>query len=250
MRPLYLEVFYGDLRLANATCFSWKDNDSAHLITNWHVVSGRHPDTGQPLTEHAGVPDRMEVFLHREGRLGAWARHSVPLWDRQGRPIWLEHPQHAGKVDVVAVPFACPNGLTDYPLNIVEFTDFRLAVGQDVFILGFPHGMAGGGAFPIWKRGSIASEPGIDFANLPCVLIDSGTRTGMSGAPVIAQFTGWHAEDPERPSLTDWMGTALSFLGVYSARLPGQMEAETQQVGIVWKAAALRDIIAAGVRPR
>jgi hypothetical protein len=201
------------------------------------------------LAEHGGVPDRVEIFLHREGPLGQWLRHSVALSDTQGRPIWLEHPQHGPKVDLVAVPFRCPNGLTHYPLNELQFADFRVEVAQDAFILGFPLGIAGGGAFPIWKRGSIASEPGVDFGGLPRLLVDSATREGMSGAPVVAQFTGWHADDPQRPSLEDWVGTGRRFLGVYSGRLPGQNEFEAQ-LGIVWKAMALQEIVGGGVRPR
>ena len=38
---------------------------------------------------------------------------------------------------------------------------------------------------PIWKKSTIASEPDIDINNLPCFYIDSTTREGMSGAPVV-----------------------------------------------------------------
>ena len=125
------------------------------------------------------------------------------------------------------------------------FDEFKVEVAQDVFIVGFPRGLAGSGLLPIWKRGSIASEPGVDYGGLPCLLIDSTTREGLSGSPVIAEFVGYHAKDRDRPSGDDWIGLGRSFLGVYSARLKGQDEFEAQ-LGVVWKAETVRDITATG----
>ncbi len=212
------------------------------------MLSGLHPATGQPLEPNGAVPDRIEVDLPVMGRRGMWATHSIDLWDPQGRPLWLEHPQHGRTVDLAAIRFVCPEGYTHYPLNTVKFDEIPVEVAQDVFILGFPLAIAGGGRFPIWKRGSIASEPDLDLDGLPKVLIDTATREGMSGAPVIVQFIGYYAENPDAPSLNDWFGMGRCLLGVYSGRLPGKSESEAQ-LGIVWKARALLEIIDAGVRP-
>ena len=51
--------------------------------------------------------------------------------------------------------------------------------------------MFGGAMFPIWKRGSIASEPEIPIDGKPMFYIDTATRQGMSGAPVFAQTSGF-----------------------------------------------------------
>lgn len=61
-----------------------------------------------------------------------------------------------------------------------------LRVATDVFVLGYPKGISGGGEFPIWKRASIATEPDIQLGTLPKMLVDTATREGMLGAPVIA----------------------------------------------------------------
>jgi len=117
LRPLWVELFFGQTHLGQATCFSWTEGHASFLITNWHVVSGRHPETRQALRDDGGIPDRLEVSLHREERLGAWDTYSVPLCDNDGRPVWLEHPIHGPRVDVVAIPFAAPAGLRHYSLN-------------------------------------------------------------------------------------------------------------------------------------
>jgi hypothetical protein len=41
-----------------------------------------------------------------------------------------------------------------------------------------------GVVIPIWKTGHLASEPEFNFDDLPRILIDATTRTGMSGAMV------------------------------------------------------------------
>jgi len=54
-------------------------------------------------------------------------------------------------------------------------------------VLGYPEGMIGPGRSPIWKRGSMASEPKYNWRDKPGFLIDTATRNGMSGAPVVAR---------------------------------------------------------------
>ena len=66
-----------------------------------------------------------------------------------------------------------------------------LRVSADVFVLGYPRGISGGRGFPI----SIATEPKIDLDGVPKLLIDTATREGMSGGPVIAvAHNGFEAE--------------------------------------------------------
>jgi hypothetical protein len=52
-------------------------------------------------------------------------------------------------------------------------------------IIGFPFGMAYGGAMATWVQGFVASEWQVDYGDLPRFLVDSRTRQGQSGSPVI-----------------------------------------------------------------
>lgn len=104
--------------------------------------------------------------------------------------------------------------------------------------LAFHSGSRGGGAFAIWTRGFIASEPEVDLNDLPVFLIDARTRPGQSGSPVIA-YSGAGANPMADGSLA-FGGPVTNLLGVYSGRINEQSD-----LGRVWKAQAVRDILTA-----
>src|SRR5258708_39700911 len=69
----------------------------------------------------------------------------------------------------------------------------KLEVTQTCFVVGFPLGLVDRQdphhVLPIYKSANIASEPYLDFQGKPIVVIDSTTRPGMSGSPVVVQRT-------------------------------------------------------------
>ena len=67
-----------------------------------------------------------------------------------------------------------------------------MKVADEVFILGFPYKIGNASQIPIWKRGSVASEPELDCDNLPKLFVDTASRPGMSGSPVIYKRIGIH----------------------------------------------------------
>jgi hypothetical protein len=69
-------------------------------------------------------------------------------------------------------------------LGLVD--DINFEVGSDLFIVGFPFGLALGNLLPIWKRGTVASEPLFRPDGLSMFYIDSFRNPGMSGSPVFA----------------------------------------------------------------
>jgi hypothetical protein len=245
---IFIEPKYGDRKLGSATGFVWEYQNLHYLVTNWHVMTGFHPQTKQVISESGATPDVLRIWLHNAEHLGKWESHDLALFDNQGRPRWKEHRTFGADVDIAVICMDIPDKFSVFPLNKISFDEFRVEISQDVFIIGFPRGITGSGRFPIWKRGSIASEPDIDLDNVPKVLIDSMTREGMSGSPVIAQYVGFYREDSEKISLSDWIGIGRKFLGVYSGRLPGQDVFEAQ-LGIVWKASLIDEVIRIGVRP-
>ena len=136
--------------------------------------------------------------------------------------------------------------LASRAINEVEFDDiYKPSVGDDCFILGYPKGLTGAGNTPIWKRGSIASEPNLDLKEEPLVLVDSATRQGMSGSPVIARHSGIHTKGGQISADTI-IGTAQSFLGIYSGRTDD--DELGVQIGRVWKATVVGEVICKGKR--
>ena len=160
------------------------------------------------------------------------------------KPTWMEHPNHGRLVDAVAIPLE----KLEKPFKIVAANDpshdlikIKLYPSLEVYVLGYPLGLTGGGQFPIWKRGTIASEPGIDLEGLPKLYIDTATRKGMSGAPVFAQETGLIVPEDPNDSAKGSLGKARRFLGVYASRLDG--DEFSAQLGVVWKDTAIEQII-------
>jgi hypothetical protein len=133
------------------------------------------------------------------------------------KPVWLEHACHHNKIDVIAIPISIPPGGEVTTIDEVNTARMLLRVATDVFVLGYPKGISGGGEFPIWKRASIATEPDIQLDALPKMLVDTATREGMSGAPVIAVARRGVLE-PEAGLAGNW-DPGCRFVGVYSGRL-------------------------------
>lgn len=179
-----------------------------------------------------------------------WTAYWLPLYSNASfaTPIWRVHPEHGHGVDVVAMPL---DGLAEtllVPANdpTLDLDDLRLYPSLDVYIVGFPLGMFGGARFPIWKRGSIASEPDIDVSGKPFFYVDTATREGMSGSPVYAQEVGfWQPKN-----VTDFgssvLGKGRCFVGVYASRIGANDEFKAQ-LGVVWKTAALEAIVNEGI---
>ena len=99
-----------------------------------------------------------------------------------------------------------------------------------------------GGVFPIWKKASIASEPNIDIQQMPYFFIDTATRSGMSGSPVVIyrkrSFT------IEEESTGKFSGHITKLIGVYSGRIGADSDMISDaQLGRVWKASVIDEII-------
>ena len=242
-----LRLFYCDTELGSGTGFFYKSDGRLYLITNWHVVSGRNFQTLKCNLTNGGLPDRLKFTVGCRGHIGEWMEIDHMLYEDSGanvqpeRPIWLEHAVHRHKVDVVAIPILLPEGAEAHTIDHVNTVPtMALKVSRDVFVLGYPRGISGSRGFPIWKRASIATEPAIQLDGLPKMLVDTATREGMSGAPVVAIADGeFDVEGPPPPYRLP--GRVYRFVGVYSGRL-GKNEMEAQ-LGIVWKAQAVGEIV-------
>ena len=183
------------------------------------------------------------AILHNvKGHLGAWEPKVEPLLDNDGRPRWLEHPVHGRAVDAVALPLTNTDRVEVIAHDVQDGgPPIAIHPGGGVNIIGFPFGRTGGFAFAIWIRGTLATEPVVDYENLPCFLVDSRTRPGQSGSPVLAYVRGGMVamEDGGSAAFT---GPVERFLGVYSGRIHPESD-----LGLVWKREALQAILTSGV---
>jgi hypothetical protein len=116
-----------------------------------------------------------------------------------------------------------------------------VVVARPLSIVGFPFGMTGGGAFGVWIQGTVATEPELDYGGLPRFLIDSRTRPGQSGSPVLFYAHGGTVAMADG-STAVFGGPVEQFLGVYSGRINAESD-----LGFVWKPEAVRTIVESGV---
>lgn len=243
LRSLAVLAQFEDAELATATAFVITYCGRPYLVTNWHVVAGRNPEDGRALSDTGAVPDRLAVMHHIANAPGHWERRTHMLYDDGGDPLWLEHPVHGRSVDVVALPIPEQiDGLRFFPYDL-DNPGPRIVFGPSnaVSIIGFPFGLSGGGGLGVWMQGTLATEPSVEYREMPLLLVDSRTRTGQSGSPVILYRTdGYTTEDG---SMIDNGVPATRFIGVYSGRINKESD-----LGRVWKLGALVQLLDAQTR--
>jgi len=228
--------------LGPATAFFMNHNGKRFLVSNWHVFSGRNTYTGQPLHSSGATPDSFLMKLHTEP-LGSYLNDTeVPLLDKNGDPIWKQHP-NGQDYDIACVEVgALPENVIAYAATDLPQSDIRLSVAQDVQIVGFPRGFAAQGILPVWKRGTIAAEPLIARDDgLPILLVDTATREGMSGSPTYLYSIGGYVSEQGDHVVAG--GTSSRFLGIYSGRYGSINEENNMQLGRVWRLEALKEML-------
>lgn len=238
-------LFDGNI-LSYGTCFFYKCGGRSFIISNWHNFAGRDPTTLKPLSKYAAIPDEVNVMLPLKGNLGSSMWERFRLVDVEDRALWIEHPLRS-RVDVVALEVQVSENCEPRYVNELKHDPYlELAVAGDLFIVGYPRGLSVAETLPLWKRASLASEPGIDVDQLPKYLVDTATREGMSGSPVFARgnyikgsfTTTGNPHEDNRP----WtVAYTYNFVGIYSGRI-GE-NSFLAQLGIVWKARVIEEII-------
>lgn len=250
-----VEAYYGERRLeGNATSFTWEQGGKYYLVTNWHVVTCCDAFTGNPRPGVEFPPSTLKVFFNSDAR-DYWKQAiDIPTRDHNNLPFWRIHPLHTiGKrIDIVVIPLDLDpraQGVEFWPVNRIANTKLKMSIGMDVFILGYPFGLKLP-AFPVWKRGSLASEPeliGLDGTHY--YLVDTASRPGMSGSPVFLRSWKNHLLETGRPTTTQFDDIPIDrFIGVYSGRLFTQPD--EAQIAMVWDGRLIEQIIAADRRDK
>jgi hypothetical protein len=201
--------------------------------------------TGKNLRADAGRPNILRTLFNIQTGSFDKQRWDIPIRDENGKPLWLVHPGRRVDIAVLPIPFQSKDLIISlYPLNVLANAALRIEIGMEVFILGYPFEIKPP-AYPVWKRGSIASEPQLARLTTDYMLVDTASRPGMSGAPVIRRSWTNHMVEPGVVALVD---TPLNrFIGVYSGRVPTDHPHEAQ-IGLVWHGSLIDEIIAGNIR--
>jgi hypothetical protein len=251
--------FGSDAVMSTGTGFIYEYEDELFLITNGHNITRTNPEQTRRLTDTAAYP----VKIKSKTRMGTkeipeacfltdFFEISLYKDDEYKEPEWYVHPEKGYLIDVVAVSIgkkdSFPEHIKFFPINKYKFNDnFQPIIADDIFILGYPFNLSGMEELPIWKRGTIASEPSLDMDDLPKIFVDTASRSGMSGSPVIMKRTGVHNKVGKEIKDDTIFGTITNFIGIYSGRIGAENEFKAQ-LGIVWKKEVIEEILSAKVK--
>ena len=237
VQSLLIELRVDGNRLSTGTAFVVGTRKGPYLLTNRHNVTGRNQATGTPLSPTGGVPNDLVVWHNNAGRLGQWHAKVEPLY-ANGNARWVEHPTLGARADFVALALTQLSDVELFPHDLSPpVHQIQLGPADAVSVIGFPFGVTAGGVFGVWATGFLASEPVVDFNDLPIQLIDCRTRPGQSGSPVIA-YRGGGMVAMANGAQVAFAGPIWNFIGIYSGRINAESD-----LGMVWKASALRELI-------
>jgi len=236
-----------------ASGFFCKWEDRFYLVTNWHVVSGRNFQSGEILNRHGAIPGFFNLHFHCVERTGAnrmrsaeVVRTTFPLYklenvkgeDIYTDPLWIEHPIHKRKIDVVAIDITddfiqLGKEVLAYDIEEELKKQVNLKIMDDVFITGYPlNTSTTPNKFPIYKGATIASEPDF-YKDLPIFYVDGKTKKGMSGSPVIRKDNNFR--DTSSVNEIPFTQGVTEFIGVYSGRARQEIDEYSAELGIVWR---------------
>lgn len=237
-QSLLIEMQFNGQPLSTGTAFVVNTpTKGPHLITNRHNVTGRHQESGALLSKTGGIPSDIKINHNRKGFSGQWVQRTEAL-HINGKPRWVEHPALGPKADFIALPLSQLTDVELYPYDPVNpGPAIQVGPADSVSVIGFPFGITAGGFFAVWATGFLASEPDINFNNLPIVLVDCRSRQGQSGSPVLAYRAGG-AVAMKNGGSSIFSGPVEKFIGIYSGRINDESD-----LGIVWKAEAIADLI-------
>jgi hypothetical protein len=165
VQSLLLTLMWNENPFSTATGFVVVHDDRPYLVTNWHVLSGRNPETGAYMSSHGVMPDTVLVrylLVQDPAEPGVlrWQDFGQRVVDENERPLWLEHPTYGRKVDVVALPLTVPDDVQLLPYGLDEESPrLRAGVSDWVNIIGFPFGVTAGGALAVWTKGGLHPRP-------------------------------------------------------------------------------------------
>lgn len=272
---VHLTMRFQKTELSVGTGVIYQHESDYYIVSAWHNLAGRHSESLKPLSKNSAIPDNVVVNL-AVSMHGGVIRHSItiPLNDEE-KSLFYIHPENWPRVDVAAIPFD-PHAtfsseiyLSTGELRNVEFSPIMEVFGsgtteicpiqkylvpnsdvidkwfdsvevtEELFIPGYPHNVQDYYQ-PIWKRATIASSVQQGWNKEPKFLIDSASKSGMSGSPVL--YYNPNGTVQIHGSKYHFDQDVVILAGIYVGRLGVQGELDPQ-IGTVWNKSVIEEII-------
>ncbi|MEK0167950.1 serine protease [Pseudescherichia vulneris] len=271
---LNLSLSKNGIVIGSGTGFFYEHEEDYFLITNYHVLTCREPKNPECLLEgYPDSPDRVSFNIpYFDGQEhGVVANISLDIDENS---VFTEHKDRHKGIDLVALKINISEHqrsiiTTQKDIELVD--DIAVEVTSNLFIVGYPWGQSASPHLPIWKKGTIASEPQLIFEEIQKIYIDTFTNPGMSGSPVFAsEDRDGYIYNPKYESLyimsINGEEAAIEkisnidpndirqirrfkhfrFMGIYSGRIT--FASKDPQVGIVWPLPLLEELLNNGVK--
>ncbi|GGF40794.1 S1 family peptidase [Echinicola rosea] len=225
------------------------------LVTNYHVLTG-----SAPLEKKAPIGDNISFNIHiSKDNPEKVKEFRFPLYTSENKPVWLVNEDNK-EADLAIIPMPTQVYQEAEIVNCINEkwakNKLKVRTTTRTSVVGYPYGYYDKkNSLPIWKTGSIASEPDVDFDGKKLIVLDISAFPGMSGAPVFARAQGMYE------TIDGGMqgGVINKFIGVYASmqmltknkfleqlvnQTPvGIKDQESLQLGHVWKASLIFDVL-------
>lgn len=223
------------------------------LVTNHHVLTGYGPTENKPP-----MGNNIVFYLHKDANHPGMTKEiRFPLFTKNKKPVWLGS-KDLPEADVAVIPVVSSLVADVKVFGITSdwtTANIKLRPTSTVTLIGYPYGYYDKkNCLPIWKTGSMASEPDTDFEGKPLLLVDISAFPGMSGSPAFAIAHGAY-EMIEGPTT---VGHVQKFLGIFASmplitenkyleEIPSQSKQglvfeQSLQLGHIWKANLIIEI--------
>lgn len=276
---VHLTMRFNETVLSIGTGVIYRADNKYFIVTAWHNLSGLHSEALNNLGKKGGRPNNVIVNIAvGYSNLGI-TRQSVMLsLTDDEKSLYYIHPKNWPRIDVGVIPFDPSAEYTSelylstgekrkmrmclltpmadgtkaeiYPVqkyfapdeNLINRWLETVEVTEELFIPGYPNNIHDYYSQPVWKRATIASSVRLGWNREPKFLIDSASKSGMSGSPVLYYSPS---------GIVKILGSRYMFgqevailAGIYVGRLGVEGEADPQ-VGTVWKQSVIDEIIQA-----
>ncbi|MBA6339639.1 hypothetical protein H4J59_01250 [Colwellia sp. MB02u-10] len=276
---VHLTMRHEKIVLSYGTGVIYQNGSEFYIVTAWHNLSGRHSESLSTLSDTLAIPNNVIVNLAIEtpGYLINRIPIIIPLID-DDKSLFFIHPENWPRVDVAVIPFnpqssfrsemylstgecreqmispimqvhgignteLCPVQKYLVPnSDVIEKWFQSVEVTEELFIPGYPHNLQDYYAQPVWKRATIASSVQVGWNREPKFLIDSASKSGMSGAPVLYYCPNGSVEI--RGTKYTFERDVAILAGIYVGRIGVKGELDPQ-IGTVWNNSVIDEIIKA-----
>lgn len=248
----------GNGKSASATGFYVKFGGDYYLVTAKHALLGLSGYAPEHYARRKWIPRYISTNCFRfSGKVLENFAVNEALYNANNEPRWRENPIW----DVAVINLTetiLSNEFSPIAMDISEVSvsldengtaesvsaDLDLpSVAEEIFVVGYPNGVSilPQGSFPVWKRGSVATEPHMSLDGGPIYLIDMLGREGLSGAPVLYRGNSLVGPTGERREITD-SRDVFRVVGVYVGR-EGITDGDHLSLGRAYKLSAIQDTI-------